>query len=245
MKKLIITLAIIALVTAAGAAMLNPKPGTEKLPTETRTPTVEATARKEIEIAAKNAEAPTQVQPASAYNVSPIKAEEKTESPECTAPTSQPTTTPAPTSTGTTTAGYDPYHTDVYPNNVYSEKCTYDENGKLISKSVTMPATFGPETIWIDGHAYADVPDFGLVEWSGPSTITHVYDMYENGNKIGIMGGDDEATGEYAAPKATPECVYYTPEELANGRPPMPTTSNKPVVPDDYIPQAFPVDTVG
>ncbi|MEG0598076.1 MAG: hypothetical protein RR502_08530, partial [Oscillospiraceae bacterium] len=50
-------------------------------------------------------------------------------------------------------ASADPYHTDVYPNNVYSEELLYDETGNLIGKTVTIPTAFGPDTVWIDGRA--------------------------------------------------------------------------------------------
>lgn len=86
----------------------------------------------------------------------------------------------------------DPYHTDVYPENVYSEKYLYDADGSLIGKAVTYPTEFGPDTVWIKGHAYYDVPGFGLVEWSGPNTRIEDYTMYESGVKVGIMGDEDK-----------------------------------------------------
>lgn len=93
----------------------------------------------------------------------------------------------------TISAGSDPYHTDVYPENVYSEELLYNSDGELIGKIYTIPTAFGPDTIWIDGRAYYDIPGFGLVEWSGPNSVTEDYMMYENGNKVGIMGGEEEA----------------------------------------------------
>ncbi|WP_312612162.1 hypothetical protein [Oscillibacter sp.] len=87
----------------------------------------------------------------------------------------------------------DPYHTDIYPDNVYSEEYLYDDDGNLIGKTITIPTEFGPDTIWIDGHAYYDVLGFGLVEWSGPNQQIEDYTMYESGSKVGIMGGEDEA----------------------------------------------------
>ena len=107
-----------------------------------------------------------------------------------------PAATPAPQNSAP--ASTDPYHTDVYPNNIYSEELVYDANGNLIGKTVTYPTAFGPDTIWIDGHAYYDIPGFGLVEWSGPSQRTEDYTMYESGVKIGIMGGEDEAPASSA-----------------------------------------------
>lgn len=93
----------------------------------------------------------------------------------------------------TASAGSDPYHTDVYPENVYSEKYLYDADGSLIGKAITYPTEFGSDTVWIDGHAYYDVPGFGLVEWSGPNTRIEDYTMYESGVKVGIMGDEDKA----------------------------------------------------
>ncbi|MEG2013141.1 MAG: hypothetical protein RR063_08050 [Anaerovoracaceae bacterium] len=78
-------------------------------------------------------------------------------------------------------ASADPYRTDVYPNKVYSEELLYDETGNLIGKTVTIPTAFGPDTVWIDGHAYYDVPGFGLVEWSGPGQQGEAYNMCESG----------------------------------------------------------------
>jgi hypothetical protein len=98
----------------------------------------------------------------------------------------------------------DPYHTDVYPKNVYSEEYLYDADGNLIGKTITYPTAFGPDTIWIGGHAYYDIPGFGLIEWSGPGSVTEDYTMYENGNKVGIMGGEAENTAT-ATPKKQPD----------------------------------------
>ena len=111
----------------------------------------------------------------------------------------------------------DPYHTDIYPNNVYSEELIYDAGGNLIGKTITYPTAFGSDTIWIDGHAYYEVPGFGLIEWSGPSSVTEDYTMYENGNKVGIMGGEDKPQTEISAtahpeeqPKSTGEAIDQT-----------------------------------
>lgn len=102
------------------------------------------------------------------------------------------------------TSSDDPYHTDVYPENVYSEEYLYDADGNLIGKTITYPTAFGPDTIWIGGHAYYDIPGFGLIEWSGPGSVTEDYTMYENGNKVGIMGGEAENTAT-ATPKKQPD----------------------------------------
>lgn len=111
-----------------------------------------------------------------------IPPQTKPEPQETAAPTSK--TVSAPQSIP---SAADPYHTDVYPNNVYSVEYRHDENGNLTGKITTIPTAFGPETIWIDGRAYTDVPGFGLVEWGGPNQVTEAYDMCENGNKVGIM----------------------------------------------------------
>ena len=44
-----------------------------------------------------------------------------------------------------------------------------------------------PDTVWVDGRAHYNVPGFGLIEWSGPSTVVVDYTMYASGNKVGIM----------------------------------------------------------
>ena len=108
----------------------------------------------------------------------------------------------------------DPYHTDVYPENVYSKKYEYDAEGNLIGKTTTYPTVFGPDTIWIDGKAYGDIPGFGLVEWGGPSSVTEDYTMYENGNKVGIMGGEDDASVHTASPTQQVDCPEPTGEVI-------------------------------
>lgn len=99
----------------------------------------------------------------------------------------------------------DPYRTNVYPENIYSEKLLYNADGELIGKTITYPTAFGPDAIWIDGCAYYDIPGFGLIEWSGPSSVTEDYTMYENGNKVGIMGGDAENAATAAPSKQLDE----------------------------------------
>jgi hypothetical protein len=94
----------------------------------------------------------------------------------------------------TPSSGTDPYHTDIYPENVYSEEFIYDTDGNLIGKTTTYPTAFDSDTVWIDGKAYGNVPGFGLVEWGGPSSVTEDYIMYESGNKVGIMGGEEDAS---------------------------------------------------
>lgn len=113
----------------------------------------------------------------------------------------------APEATPTTavvTSSDDPYRTDVYPKNIYSEKLIYNADGEFIRKSYTIPTAFGPDTIWVDGRAYYDIPGFRLVEWSGPGERTEDYTMYESGNKVGIMGGEEESPAT-ATPSKQPE----------------------------------------
>ena len=184
MKRTILILCLIAACAALCAAVL-PR---STVPEETPAAVVERKAAAEVTALPVQTE-PLEIEELPQAPGGDLKAE-KENAPEVSPQSTTITQTPTPLLQGTKSAqpaGYDPYHTDVYPNNVYSEEYEYDENG----------------------------------------------------NKVGIMGGDDEVSGEYAVPKATPECVYYTPEELANGRPPMPTTSNKPVVPDDYSPSVI------
>lgn len=132
----------------------------------------------------------------------------------------------------------DTYHTDIYPNNVYSEQYRYDADGNLIGKTVTIPTEFGPDTIWIDGHAYYDVPGFGLVEWSGPNQRIEDYTMYENGSKVGIMGGEDEAPTN-STPVSSLECSEPTGEVIDQTINEIP---EKNCTPPDYKPESEPPD---
>ena len=127
----------------------------------------------------------------------------------------------------------DPYHTDIYPNNVYSEELIYDADGNLIGKTTTYPTAFGPDTIWIDGHAYYDVPGFGLIEWGGPNQRTEDYTMYENGNKVGIMGGEDYAP---AQPEESSEPIGEVVDQTVNTAPECSNT------PPDHKPDTKPPD---
>jgi hypothetical protein len=134
----------------------------------------------------------------------------------------------------------DPYHTDVYPENVYSEELIYDADGNLLGKTTTIPTEFGPDTIWIDGQAYYDLPGFGLVEWSGPSQRTEDYTMYENGNKVGIMGDEDESSANRSAfvsqhndwPEPTGEVIDQT----------INTAAERNTTPPNYKPDLTPPD---
>lgn len=139
----------------------------------------------------------------------------------------------------TATASNDPYHTDVYPENVYSEKYEYNADGKLIGKTTTYPTVFGPDTIWIDGKAYGDIPGFWLVEWGGPSSVTEDYTMYENGNKIGIMGGEDDASAHTASPTQQVDCPEPTGEVIDQTITEAPERSS---TPPDYKPDTTPPD---
>ncbi len=145
----------------------------------------------------------------------------------------------ASTPKNTATATNDPYHTDVYPENVYSEKYEYDAEGNLIGKTTTYPTVFGPDTIWIDGKAYGDVPGFGLVEWGGPGSVTEDYTMYENGNKVGIMGGEDDASAHTASPTQQADCPEPTGEVIDQTITEAPERSS---TPPDYKPDTTPPD---
>lgn len=138
----------------------------------------------------------------------------------------------------TATVSSDPYHTDVYPDNVYSEKLIYDADGNLIGKTITYPCAFGPDTIWIDGHAYYDMPGFGLIEWSGPSQVTENYTMYESGVKVGIIGGEDETPTHNTStvPSELPELTGEVIDQTINTRPERNST------PPDYKPELSPPD---
>ena len=144
----------------------------------------------------------------------------------------------APARTASSTAA-DLYHTDIYPNNAYSEELIYDADGNLIGKTTTYPTAFGSDTIWIDGHAYYDVPGFGLIEWSNPSSVTEDYTMYENGNKVGIMGGEDEPKAQ-RPPLAQMEEQSESIGEVVDQTINMPPEKNS--MPPDYKPDTTPPD---
>lgn len=150
-----------------------------------------------------------------------------------------PATAPVIASQTTPPSSGDPYHTDVYPENVYSEKYEYTADGNLIGKTTTYPTAFGPDTIWIDGKAYGDVPGFGLVEWGGPSSVTEDYTMYENGNKIGIMGGEDDASAHTSAPTQQVDCPEPTGEVIDQTITEAPERSS---TPPNYKPDTTPPD---
>ena len=61
---------------------------------------------------------------------------------------------------------------------------TYDPGQTEVKPQPTEPAGGSTNDA---GQVY--VPGFGYITPSGPNTITEADDMYENGNKIGIMGG--------------------------------------------------------
>lgn len=52
----------------------------------------------------------------------------------------------------------------------------------------TPPAYDEPDVVSDDGSQFVYVPGFGYIESGGASVITPVEGMYENGNKIGLMG---------------------------------------------------------
>ena len=141
--------------------------------------------------------------------------------------------------TSAASSGANPYHTDVYPENVYSEEHFYDAEGNLIGKTTTSPIAIGPDAVWIDGHPYYDVPGFGLVEWSGPGSVTEDYTMYENGNKIGIMGGEDNAPPRASAAQQSVDWSEPTGEIIDQAISKMPDRSS---TPPDYKPATTPPD---
>ena len=144
----------------------------------------------------------------------------------------EPTSVPETPSTKSNGSSADPYRTDIYPQNVYSEECLYDADGNLIGKTTTIPTAFGPDTVWIDSHAYYNIPGFGLVEWSGPGQRTEDYTMYESGVKIGSMGGEAESSTppSSALPEPTGEVI----DQTINTRPEKNST------PPDYKPETTP-----
>lgn len=145
------------------------------------------------------------------------------------------TPTPPVPAASTTTA--DPYHTDIYPNNVYSEELIYNADGELIGKTITIPTAFGPDTIWINGRAYYDIPGFGLIEWSDPNQCTEDYTMYESGVKVGIMGGEDEAPARTAMRSQYQDWPEPTGEVIDQTISDAPTCSS---TPPDYKPDTTP-----
>lgn len=143
-----------------------------------------------------------------------------------------PNLAPKPVIPATTAAdSSDPYHTDIYPNKVYSEEYLYDAEGNLIGKTPTIPTTFGPDAIWINGRACYDVPGFGLVEWSGPGQCTEAYNMYESGVKVGIMGDEDETPARTAAAAQPEICPGPTGEVIDQTINEVPERNSTP--PDD------------
>jgi len=153
--------------------------------------------------------------------------------------TTEPTATAAPSRQDIASAASDPYRTDVYPNNVYSEEYLYDVEGNLIGKTTTIPTAFGPDAIWIDGRAYYDVPGFGLIEWSGPGSVTEDYTMYENGNKVGIMGDEDETPAHISTPVQPDDQQEPTGEVIDQSINGVPEKSG---TPPDYKPDTTPPD---
>ena len=195
MKKLLIgTVTITACVALCAAVWPRPTMA-ENVPTQAQSPAVGTV------IEAQEAETETVSLSVDEAKPEPVTTSaDEQEPPEAVSiqpeePPDEQIITPAHTPAPTTPAqepspqshSSDPYRTDIYPNNVYSEELIYDEDGNLLRKVTTFPATFGPDTVWVDGRAYYNVPGFGLIEWSGPSTVIVDYTMYENGNKVGIM----------------------------------------------------------
>lgn len=91
---------------------------------------------------------------------------------------------------------------------------------------------------YIDGVLHVWVSGFGYVPYSGANVGTVAEDMYENGNKIGIMGGDDCPSSAPASPPAEqPEItgdVIYTelqPPVTKNSTPPAYKPNGEPYNP--------------
>lgn len=68
------------------------------------------------------------------------------------------------------------------------------QQGPLAQEAVAQSVSeSNPGAIKSDGYKkYTWVPGFGWVEGGGENTVIYAEDMYENGNKIGSMGGDPE-----------------------------------------------------
>lgn len=225
--KRIIAAAVIIAACGALCALVWPQSTTgEKVPTESVASAVSA-------VGAKSTPVPETESIIMAEKEKQLEIDAPVITPE-TAHAPAPAEAPKPAiPAATTTDSSDPYHTDIYPNNVYSEEYLYDAEGNLIGKTTTIPTAFGPDAIWINGRACYDVPGFGLVEWSGPGQCTEAYNMYESGVKVGIMGDEDEAPARTAAaaqpetcPEPTGEVIDQTINEVPerNSTPP----DNKP-----------------
>lgn len=174
--------------------------------------------------------------PAILASATPVYIPEETSTPE-TEPAAKAAELPATSQTPSSNST-DPYRTDVYPKNVYSEELIYDADGNLIGKTTTYPTAFDSDTVWIDGKAYYNVPGFGLVAWGGPSSVTEDYTMYESGVKVGIMGGEDEAahTPSSAQPEDWPEPTGEVVDQTISETPERSST------PPDYKPDTTPPD---
>lgn len=89
---------------------------------------------------------------------------------------------------------------------------------------------------YIDGKPYVWVPGFGWIEYSGkPSVGTTAEDMYENGNKIGSMGGEEPQDSNTSPPlteqpKSTGDEIHIvfveTPEKNSTPPPYKPDTTS-------------------
>ncbi|OQB26108.1 MAG: hypothetical protein BWY11_00058 [Firmicutes bacterium ADurb.Bin182] len=91
---------------------------------------------------------------------------------------------------------------------------------------------------YIDGVLHVWVPGFGYVPYSGTNVGIVAEDMYENGNKVGIMGGDECPSSAPTSPPAEqPEItgnVIYTelqPSVTKNSTPPPYKPNGEPINP--------------
>lgn len=233
MKKLIADIAIIAACVALCAGVWASQPRNEDTPAASSTApngdaqiTAYVPAPERILLSDDG----TQLEAASTQNLYPSAVSmQKEKRAALSTASKEPTSASKTASTKSSGSSADPYRTDIYPENVYSEEYLYDADGNLIGKTTIIPTAFGSDTIWIDGHAYYDVPGFGLVEWSGPGQRTEDYTMYESGVKIGSMGGKDEPSTP-ALPEPTGEVI----DQTINARPEKNST------PPDYKPETAP-----
>lgn len=91
---------------------------------------------------------------------------------------------------------------------------------------------------YIDGVLYVWVSGFGYVPYSGTNIGTVAEDMYENGNKIGITGGEECPSNEPTSPPSEqpePTCdviyIELQPPVTKDSTPPPYKTNGEPINP--------------
>ena len=173
MKKLLTAAILLATCASLCAAVWSRNGEAETISSDTVMSTTAPTETPEPQTVclAQNSEltetAEEEKAPAILASATPVYIPEETPMPEAEPVVSAaelPATTQTSASQTPPSNSTDPYHTDIYPENIYSEELIYDTEGNLIGKTTTYPTAFGPDTVWIDGKAYGNVPDFGLVE---------------------------------------------------------------------------------